>query len=94
MTGGAPDYPRELRAAKIGGTVEVTVTIDAAGRVKAARSLSGPQLLRAAAEAAVMRWRYQPAMLNGAPVQTETSVRFVFDPQTRARKRRIERADH
>ena len=87
VTGGAPDYPRELRSAKIGGTVEVTVTIDAAGRVKSAQSLSGPpQLLRAAAEAAVMRWRYQPAMLNGVPVQVETSLRFVFDPRTRTQR--------
>ena len=63
------------------------MTIDATGRVISARALSGPpQLLRAAAEAAVMRWRYQPAMLNGVPVQTETNVRFVFDSQARARK--------
>lgn len=86
VTGGAPDYPRQLRSAKIGGTVEVTVRIDAAGRVTSAQSLSGPPLLRTVAEAAVMRWRYQPALLNGVPVQTETSVRFVFDPQTRPRK--------
>ena len=86
MTGGAPDYPRQLRSAKIGGTVEVTVTIDAAGRVTSAQSLSGPPLLRAAAEAAVIRWRYQPALLNGVAVQTETSVRFVFDPQSRPRE--------
>jgi periplasmic protein TonB len=86
VTGGAPDYPLQLRSAKIGGTVEVTVRIDAAGRVTSAQSSSGPPLLRTAAEAAVMRWRYQPALMNGVPVQTETSVRFVFDPQTRPRE--------
>jgi hypothetical protein len=43
-------------------------------------------LLRAAAEAAVMRWRYQPAMVNGVAVQTQTTVRFVFDPHARPRR--------
>ncbi|MCA1586619.1 MAG: TonB family protein [Acidobacteria bacterium] len=76
----APEYPNVLRASKVGGTVEVSFTIDATGRVTNARALSGPSPLRAAAEKAVRQWRYEPATLNGAAVESEASVQFTFNP--------------
>jgi protein TonB len=42
--------------------------------------ISGPPLLVAVALEAVGRWRYQPTLLNGEPVEviTEISVNFTL----------------
>ncbi|MEO5740516.1 MAG: energy transducer TonB [Vicinamibacterales bacterium] len=82
LTGPAPEYPVALRTARIGGTVQVRFTIDSSGRVINVQSLTGPAQLRAAAEAAVKRWRYEAARIDNLAVETETSVRFNFDPST------------
>jgi TonB family protein len=74
-----------LRTARIGGTVEVRFTIDPSGQVINVQSLTGPAQLRAAAEAAVKRWRYEAARLDNRAVETETTVRFNFDPSTTRR---------
>lgn len=73
-----PEYSGAARAARITGTVEVRFTIDRAGRPTNVQAISGPGALRGAAEAAVREWRYEPAVENGAPVPTNTSVRFSF----------------
>lgn len=82
VTGGSPEYPAALRTARIGGSVEVRFTIDSSGRVTNVQSLSGPLQLRSAAEAAVRRWRYEAARVDNVAVETQTSVRFNFDPST------------
>jgi periplasmic protein TonB len=85
LAGGVPEYANALRAARVGGTVEVRVTIDATGRVTKAESMSGPGPLREAAERAVRQWRYEPATLNGAPIAAETTVSFTFNPNRPSR---------
>ena len=80
LTGGAPEYPAALRTARIGGSVEVRFTIDSSGRVINVQSVSGPLQLRSAAEAAVRRWRYEAARVDNVAVETQTSVRFNFEP--------------
>ena len=75
-----PEYPNQLRRAKVGGTVTVTMTVDAEGRVTNVRSISGPAGLRPAAEAAAQRWRYEPATVNGKPSESSVNVTFTFDP--------------
>jgi protein TonB len=44
------------------------------------RVLTGPPLLVRAAVEAVSRWRYQPTLLNGEPVEviTEIDVNFAL----------------
>ena len=42
IKGDAPEYPSVLRAARIGGVVEVQLTIDETGRVTHAAAVSGP----------------------------------------------------
>ena len=76
LSGGAPEYPDALRTATIGGSVEVRFTIDPSGRVVNVRSVTGPTQLRAVAEAAVRRWRYQAGRVGNVAVETETSVNF------------------
>jgi TonB family protein len=85
LTSSAPAYPTALRTARVGGNVEVRFTIDASGRVTNARSVTGPAQLRSVAEAAVRRWRYEPARLGNVAIETETSVNFNFDPWAQRR---------
>jgi protein TonB len=43
--------------------------------------MSGPVMLQQAAVDAVKTWRYRPYMLDGQPVEVETSVNVVFRMQ-------------
>ncbi len=73
-------YPALARQARISGTVRVEAVIGKDGRVKSARAVSGPPLLRRAAEDSVKQWVYTPALLNGAPAETTTQVDLNFLP--------------
>jgi TonB family protein len=83
LSGGAPEYPAALRTAGIRGSVEVRFTIASNGEVRDVRSTTGPAQFRSIAETAVRRWRYQAARVGNRPVDTQTSVRFYFDPSAR-----------
>ena len=80
LTGGLPEYSSALRQQKVGGIVEVLIRVDLNGRVVSAIAVSGPPPLRQIAEAAVLKWRYAPAMRNGIPTESENRVSFSFDP--------------
>lgn len=73
-----PVYPQIARAAGISGTVVVTATIDKTGRIIGAQAVSGPAMLRGAALDAVRAARYRPYLLNGEPVEVETTVSVTF----------------
>jgi TonB family protein len=62
----APVYPEIAKRLKIAGVVKVEVTVDAAGRVKDVKTLSGNHMLAAAAEDAVRGWKFAP----GAGIST------------------------
>ena len=51
--------------------------------VKNVKVLSGDIVLGAAAKAAVQKWKYKPAMLNGNPIQSETLIQIVFGERDR-----------
>jgi protein TonB len=63
-----PDYPPLARQARIQGSVTLHILIDETGVVTKVEVVSGPPLLRKAAEDAVWQWRYKPTILNGEPV--------------------------
>jgi protein TonB len=67
------------RQARATGIVRVRASIGKDGRVKTATALSGPPLLRQAASEAVTKWLYNPGMLNGEPIETETLVDVNFN---------------
>jgi protein TonB len=73
-----PTYPPLARQARVSGVVQVQATIGADGRVKKAVAVSGPPLLRQAAEAAVRRWIYDPGRLNGQPIDTTALIQINF----------------
>jgi protein TonB len=71
-------YPDLAREARVQGSVVVEATISTTGRVKNVHAVSGPALLTGAALSAVQRARYRPFVLNGAPVEAETTITLVF----------------
>jgi TonB family protein len=56
----APVYPEIAKRMRISGTVEVAATVDPNGKVKDAKAVSGNHVLSTAAEAAVLRWKFEP----------------------------------
>ncbi len=73
-----PVYPPPARNARIQGDVVLHAVIDKEGRVAELRVVSGsPWLFRAAMEA-VQNWRYRPTLLNGEPVEVETTITLSF----------------
>jgi TonB family protein len=62
----------------ISGDVRVEAIVGKDGKVKSARAVSGPQVLRAEAEKAVRQWKYTPGTLNGEPVEVPVNVDVGF----------------
>ena len=73
-----PLYPGLARNARAQGQVVIDAIIDERGDVTEARAISGPALLIPAALAAVIKWRYEPTLLNGEPVSIEMHVLVNF----------------
>jgi protein TonB len=73
-----PPYPIIAKTMHIEGTVVLAATISKAGTIENLRVVSGPAVLQQAAVDAVKTWRYRPYMLDGQPVEVETSVDVVF----------------
>lgn len=73
-----PVYPIIARETHTQGTVVMEATISTTGRIENVRVVSGPALLVHAAEEAVAAARYKPFLLNGVPVEVETTIRVVF----------------
>ncbi|MFB3815669.1 MAG: TonB family protein [Terriglobales bacterium] len=73
-----PRYPPPAASRRITGTVILEAVITSTGRVKRVQILSGHPMLAEAARAAVVQWRYKPAILNGAPVESTVQVAVNF----------------
>jgi TonB family protein len=73
-----PIYPAAAKAAGIHGAVQLSAIIGNDGTVQQLRVLSGPSELVEAAMDAVKQWVYQPTLLNGNPVQVETTITINF----------------
>lgn len=58
--------------------VKLAVTVGKDGNVIEVEPLAGPDLLIAPAVDAVRQWRYQRTLLNGRPVEVETTVDVPF----------------
>lgn len=73
-----PIYPPAALAMHIVGRVELQATISRGGTIENLRVMTGPALLRQAALDAVRQWRYQSYLLNGQPVEVETTIDVDF----------------
>jgi len=76
--GPQPEYPQIAKMARVQGVVRLAAVISESGMIQDLRLISGPPLLVKAAMDAVSRWRYQPTLLNGDPVQVETEIDVNF----------------
>jgi len=74
----APQYPEVAKAAHVTGTVVLRAVISKNGGIEKLQLVSGPPLLAKAAMDAVTEWRYQPTVLNGQPVEVDTTIDVVF----------------
>ena len=78
-----PEYPQRMVEAGLEGQVSVEAVIGVDGRVARARATTGqvhPDLAQAAVDA-VRQWRFEPTLLNGAPIEVvmTVSVNFSLD---------------
>ena len=73
-----PAYPAVARAIRVAGTVVLQATISRSGTIENLRVMSGPVMLQQAALDAVKEWRYRPYLLDGQPVEVETTVNVEF----------------
>jgi len=73
-----PPYPPLARAARVQGDVILNAIIDVNGEIQNLQLVSGHPMLVPAAIAAVKQWRYKPYLLNGQPVEVETTITVIF----------------
>lgn len=76
----APTYP-VFHQPVLDSSVIVQVTIGKDGHVISARALAGSSELGGAAVQAIEKWRFRPYLVDGAPVEVVTNVKFVFKAQ-------------
>lgn len=74
----SPTYPQMARIAHIQGDVVLQATISKSGTVENLHALSGHPILIQAALDAVRQWKYKPYVLNGEPVEVETTIKVQF----------------
>jgi protein TonB len=73
-----PQYPPLARAARVQGDVVLSAVIDTNGQITNLQLVSEHPMLVPAAIAAVKQWRYKPYLLNGQPVEVETTITVIF----------------
>jgi TonB family protein len=80
------NYPPVARAAHIEGHVVIKAIIGTDGSVVQAQIISGHPMLSREALLSVSKWRYQPVVQDGSPVEVATTVTVEFklsdQPQT------------
>jgi periplasmic protein TonB len=73
-----PIYPPLARQTRISGTVRLHAIISKDGTIIQLEVINGHPLLQQAALDAVRQWRYQPTLLNGEPVEVDTTIDVIF----------------
>ena len=71
-------YPLLGQHSRVQGSVVLQAVIGADGNIENLRVVSGPAMLQQAAIDAVQQWRYRPYMLDGEPVEVETTINVIF----------------
>ncbi len=73
-----PEYPPLARQAHVQGAVVLSAVIGKDGSIQNLQVVSGHPMLSSAAINAVKQWRYKPYILNGQPVEVETTITVNF----------------
>jgi len=78
----APSYPEELRRRRIGGEVDLRITIDEKGIVQRAEIVKPAHpYFNYLAVQAVRQWRFEPCVIKGKPVAAAFPLKLNFNPQ-------------
>jgi len=73
-----PPYPPIARAARIQGSVVLRAIISKEGEIQDLQLVSGHPMLVQGAIDSVKQWHYRPYLLNGQPVEVETTITVNF----------------
>jgi periplasmic protein TonB len=73
-----PTYPMAAQQGRIQGVVRLHAIIGKDGSVMQLEVMSGHPLLVEAALDAVRQWVYQPTLLEGKPVEVDTTIDVIF----------------
>ena len=73
-----PKYPDKARNQHVQGTVVLRAVIGATGDISELDVLSGDKLLVPSALKAVKQWKYRPYLLQGHPVEVDTTITVNF----------------
>jgi protein TonB len=74
-----PVFPAFAKEQHVSGAVALEATVDKQGAVTQVNALRGHPYLVRAAKDAVLKWRYQPAMLNGQPIEAKVTITINFE---------------
>ena len=78
----APFYPEELRRRRIGGEIDLRITIDKKGIVQRAEIVKPAHpYFNYLAVQAVRQWRFEPCVIKGMPVPAAFPLKLNFNPQ-------------
>jgi len=85
-----PVYPSVAKASRVQGTVVLSAIIGKDGTVEKLTPVSGPPMLIASALDAVRQWQYKPYLLNGQPIEVQTTINVNYtlegnDPASNSR---------
>ncbi len=69
-----PVDPRKPMEAHVTGTVVFHAVISKDGRIKSLSVISGPPMMVPAARVAVKQWLFKPWLVNGEPVEVDTTI--------------------
>ena len=78
LTGAPPAYPIEAKQQRIQGVVKLSAVINKDGMVENLKAVSGPKELQQSSLDAVRQWTYKPYLVNGSPVEVETTINVTY----------------
>jgi TonB family protein len=73
------EYPQMAHWQHVGGVVVVALRVQSDGRVSNLRVVSGHPLLQQAALDAIGKWTYKPFVVEGQPVEVDTTASTTFN---------------
>jgi TonB family protein len=73
------EYPPAAHYAHVGGVVVVALRVQTDGHVTNLRVVSGDPLLQQAAIDAIRKWTYKPFVVDGQPVEVDTTASTTFN---------------
>jgi TonB family protein len=76
-----PVYPPDAKKAHIQGKVLLNAVIGKEGHVEHLEVVSGPKELQSPSLDAVRQWVYKPYLVDGNPVEVETTISVIYSLQ-------------